>query len=325
MKILYLSCHEGLQHDEVGLFEELGHEVEVIAHYGVVNRSKVEPRPNLRGVNLTNGSLDLRLNPDYVKQFDMVYFTHYFEWIMANWHLVKGKPAVLRIWQSEHQDVNSLASYRKDGLVIVRYSELTSYGLVNASPHDCVIRAYKDPDEFSGWNGNEKFVMTTSNDIASRPQHCYLGTFQRATDGLPRKLFGRNNEALAVAGGFVTYDQLKTEYRNNAAYLYLGTHPAPYTLNFIEAFMTGAPVVSIGTRIADISGKRSSEMSEFIVDGINGFISDDERVLRANLKELLDNPALAKKIGDAGRETAIEVFGKQSIKKQWDALFRAIA
>lgn len=324
MKILYLACHEGLQYDEIKLFRELGHEVECIAKYGSVNKYSIEQRPDLIAKNLTGiGANNILLEKEDIEKFDMIYVTHYFEWVLNNWDRIRHKKVLMRYWQSEHHNLPALQFCRSEGLVLVRYSEHTQY-----SPpfynNDCVIRAYKDPDEFKDWNGQSPFVMTACHDMNSRPQHCYLSTYLGITESHPRKLFGRNNEVLGIDGGMISYEELKNEYRNNRAYMYVGTHSAPYTLNFIEAMMTGIPVVAIGSAIADFSGRISTEVPKFIKNGVDGFISNDAAQLRDYLKNLLEDIDLAKEIGKNGREKAIKLFGKDAIKQQWENLFNSL-
>lgn len=324
MKILYLACHEGLQYDEIKLFRELGHEVECIAKYGAVNKYDIEQRPDLIAKNLTGvGSNDVILEPDYIEKFDMIYITHYFEWVLNNWGHIRHKKVILRYWQSEHHNMPAIQFCRAEGLVIVRYSEHTQYSAPFYN-NDCVIRAYKDPEEFKSWNGQVRCIMTACHDMISRPQHCYLSTYIGSTEGYPRKLFGRHNEELKIDGGMVAYEELKNEYRNNRVYMYTGTHSAPYTLNFIEAMMTGIPIVAIGSKIADFSGRASTEVPKFIENGVDGFVSDHIYELRQHLDTLLNDLDLAKEIGRKGREKAIQLFGKDTIKQQWNNLFNSL-
>jgi glycosyltransferase involved in cell wall biosynthesis len=54
-----------------------------------------------------------------------------------------------------------------------------------------------------------------------------------------------------------------------------------------------------------------------IHSGCNGFCSDSLPELRRQVEYLLTHPEEAKQIGTEGRKTAISLFGKESIKKQW--------
>ncbi len=109
------------------------------------------------------------------------------------------------------------------------------------------------------------------------------------------------------------YDTLKQKYRDHRVYFYVGTQPASYTLNFIEAWMTGIPVVALGRRY------NTAEVCELIENGVNGFFSDNVEELRTFITKLLENPLYARRIGDAGRAKAMKVFGMEAIRPEWKA------
>ena len=103
--------------------------------------------------------------------------------------------------------------------------------------------------------------------------------------------------------------------------------PASYTLNFIESWMTGIPVVAIGGEFGNppfLENQFTYEIPFLIKNGVNGYCSDDLGKLTEYVKNLLEDHELAKKIGAAGREKAIELFGKEKIKKQWIKFFDSL-
>jgi glycosyltransferase involved in cell wall biosynthesis len=112
---------------------------------------------------------------------------------------------------------------------------------------------------------------------------------------------------------------MKQKLRDNRVYIYTGTQPASYTLNFMESLMTGIPVVALGSQHATSLGIAGQvyEVDKIIQNGVNGFVSDDIGYLREKILWLLDNPQAAKQIGEMGRETAIKYFGKETIKQLW--------
>jgi glycosyltransferase involved in cell wall biosynthesis len=59
------------------------------------------------------------------------------------------------------------------------------------------------------------------------------------------------------------------------------------------------------------------EIPDIIQNGVNGFVSDDINTLRGYVEFLLQNRDAAKRIGRMGRETAIELFGKENVKLAW--------
>ena len=144
---------------------------------------------------------------------------------------------------------------------------------------------------------------------------------------MPRIIYGPGNEDVAdLNGGKIPYDELKRVLRDCRVYFYTGTHPASYTLNFIEAWMTGIPIVAIGGEYgnANYFGQNTYEIPNLIQNGINGFCFDDINILHDCCKNLLEDESLAKQIGIEGRKSAIHYFGKDNIKHQWEEFFKHI-
>jgi len=121
--------------------------------------------------------------------------------------------------------------------------------------------------------------------------------------------------------GQLSFEDLKNAYRINDVYFYTGTYPASYTLNFIEAWMTGIPVVAVGSTLANLGVYQDQDAYEvpfLIENGVNGFVSDSIPELHAMCYNLLNDKELATRVGNAGRESAIKYFGKEKIKGEWD-------
>jgi glycosyltransferase involved in cell wall biosynthesis len=146
-------------------------------------------------------------------------------------------------------------------------------------------------------------------------------TFEFVARQIRLGLYGVGNDDSPYNRGSLEYEDMKEKLREMGFYFYTGTMPAPYTLGFIEAMMTGIPMVAIGKRLAYDSfyQQNTYEVADIIKSGKNGFVSDDPTTLVKNCQTLLDNPQIARKIGDNGRATAISLFGKDIIKKQWEA------
>jgi glycosyltransferase involved in cell wall biosynthesis len=233
-----------------------------------------------------------------------------------------------------------LSLYKPLGLKIVRYSPKESK-IPSYAGSDAVIRFYKDEDEFSGWTPQssgvmtlgqnmEKRVISIGQSVKKRKDFCGFRIFEEATKGFDRFLYGPDNEDSGIPGGLLSYSDMKKALRESRVYFYTGTYPAPYTLNFIEALMTGIPIVAIGPSMANVAafpnneytagyvpGQSTYEVHEIIKNGVNGFVSDDIAYLRTCITKLLENDRLAEFIGSEGRKTAIELFGKKVIKQQW--------
>lgn len=204
---------------------------------------------------------------------------------------------------------------------MVRYS-VAEQTIAHNIGTDATIYFYKDENEYKEYSGKVPRVVNFTQSLKERGRFCGYDTFMQVTEGFPRVVFGPNNSDLGeLDGGLLSHDQQIKEYQDNRAYFYHGTYPASYTLTFIEGLMTGIPMVCVGPDTGNaydmFPQQDTYEIPQIIQNGINGFVSDDITTLRGYIQQLLDNPRLAKSIGDKGRETAIEYFGMSKALAQW--------
>lgn len=333
--ILYLSCHTILEYNEVKLLTEIGHEVFPLGAYNSRGESAETKRPAIPGMRYNEEMEHLavryskeNLHPEMIEPFDVIMVMHIPDWIQLNWEKIKHKKVVWRsIGQSCVGIETQLKEFRGQGLKIVRYSPLER-GIRNYVGEDVLIRFYGDPEEWSGWNGNNDRVITIGQSINkdTRRDACRYDVFEAATVGFPRVVYGPGNQDVGeLWGGLLSYDELKAAYRDNRVFFYTGTQPSSYTLGFIEAFMTGIPIVAIGKELGQSWIRESTYEVPFIIkDGVNGFCSDDIGTLKDDVSLLLRDKEEARKIGEAGRKTAIELFGKEMIKDQWKTFLEKI-
>ena len=82
-----------------------------------------------------------------------------------------------------------------------------------------------------------------------------------------------------------------------------------YNLGLLEAMATGMPVVA------------TASVTTPVVDGVNGFVSDDLTALRERLALLLADRDEAARLGRAARATVAERFPLAAFVARWDAVF----
>ena len=334
MKLLYLSCHSVLEYDEIKLFKEMG--IDVFSH-GVYANPKTPgdiKRPAIEGdfdhhlMYLSYRYGKEQLPREFTEPFDAIMVMHVPDWIINNWEVMKDKHVIWRtIGQSDIDIERIVKQARREGLKVVRYSprERTIPGFIG---EDAIIRFYKDPAEFGPYTGEKKQIFNITQSFKQRAMACGYEEWNAATKGYPRKVAGSENETMGEDWiGCVDYKTLKKELASSRIYFYTGTHPASYVLNFVEAWMTGIPVIALGPRLGnspDALGQSTYEIPDLIENGLDGFYSDDIRELRQYIEKLIDDLPLCKKIGENGRKKAIEIFGKETIKQQWQKYFDSL-
>lgn len=344
MKLLYLSCHSVLEFEEISMFRSLGIEIfSPGAYVEPANPGDPTSRPGLQDMgydpDITEqwhklaGSMPGidpkagHLTKEFVDNFDAVMVMHIPEWIINNWEAMKHKVVIWRtIGQSIQPQEQKLAPYREQGLKIVRYSPAEER-IPSYIGGDAMIRFYKNPEEFNNWNGDIESALTINQSLPKRMQHCNGQHFINVASKVPVALAGPNNEEMPYCKhlGKLPFDQLKQAYRDYRAYLYLGTHPASYTLNFMEAWMTAIPMIVPGPKLGNptkhIPNHPLYEVHELIDNGNTGFIADDADTAVAAINYLIRNKDQAIKMGTAGRAKAIALFGIDIIQAQWKAFF----
>jgi glycosyltransferase involved in cell wall biosynthesis len=335
MRILYLPCHESLEQNEVSLLTELGHYVFSPGSFvSPENRADNHLRPNIPGLQYTEEDKaawskvsdpippgqDAKnyLTREFVDRFDLVIIMHLPRWVSRNWEAMKHKPVLWRtIGQCVEGTEIQMRPFREKGMKILRYSPMEE-NIPSFCGLDGMIRFFIDPNEFKDWNGDTNEIVTFGQSMQKRGPHCNFKFFEETTKPFPRKLFGPETEEVSFGKGKVPFDQLKAAMRDHRVYFYTGTHPASYTLNFMESLCTGIPLVCIGPEHGNFfPGHNLYEIPRLIESGVNGFYSDDQEELRSWIRQLMDNHSLAKDISQRGRETAIRHFGKPMIKEAW--------
>lgn len=330
MNILYLSCHSVLEYDEVKIFTELGHRVfSLHGAYFNPNTPSDPKRPAIT-VPIPQHLMDVAaqcskddIHPELIRWADVIYVMHKDQWILNNWERIKHRKVIWRtIGQSVPEVEGKLALCKAQGLKVVRYSP-TESGIKGYIGSDAMIRFYKDESEFGEWHGIKGGVMTVGQSMKQRGKFCGYDIWEAVTNGMPRTIYGPGNEELPYFGGCLSYQELKEAYRSHGVYVYTGTYPAAYTLNFIEAMMSGIPLVCIGHALWNIGAYniQAYEVPEIIKNGVNGFISEDIGELRSYVEKLLSDKELASRVGQEGRKTAISLFGKEMIKNQWKEFY----
>ena len=151
------------------------------------------------------------------------------------------------------------------------------------------------------------YVLSVVNDFANRDYCCNYEGWKRVTDGTPKRLVG-NNPGLSDPAP--STDELVNEYNKCAVFLNTSTY-SPIPTSLLEAMSCGTPVVSTATCM----------IPDIIENGVNGFISNDEKVLREKIDLLLQNPDICKEMGEKARETILDKFSETNFLNNWNRIF----
>jgi len=338
-KLLYLSCHQTLEYDEIKTFHELGFDVFSVGYY-------TEPA---NPVNYTRKKLNIPVDPELVKKvkslpgfnpghpvqltkeivdpFDVIVCSHFVENLELNWPLFADKVVIRRaIAQGNGSYESRFKKYRDAGIYTVRVSK-NERTLPNFAGEDCIIYGSVDPDELYGWVGDEISVLTVQKWMKRHPKHTRFDAYDIVTKPFNRKLLGKENHDVPWAESDVTYERLIECLQRARVYFSSCSRPAAFTYTFQEAWIMGCPVVTFGPKLGNFHTNHDGKMytvHEFIENEVTGFWSDDLNKLQQYILVLLNNHELAKGISAAGRKRAIELFHPNKIKQDWKDFFKYI-
>ena len=151
------------------------------------------------------------------------------------------------------------------------------------------------------------------NGMRKRARRAGADIFVRLRENLPLDLVGMQSDAMGGLGeihhrelpGFVARYRF---FFNPIRYTSMG-------LAVCEAMMLGLPIIGLAT----------TEMATAIQNGISGYVDTNVANLALRMRELLDDPHEARRLGEGARRYAQERFGIERFARDWDDTFTQVA
>ena len=162
------------------------------------------------------------------------------------------------------------------------------------------------------YTGQRASGVTVVNGAQRRPRITGFDILMQAREHVPLELVGMETEGLGGLGD-IPYRDL---HRQLAEYRFLFS-PMRYTslpLAVIEAMSIGMPVVALAT----------TELPSVITNGENGFVSCDTAWLIDRMRDLIADPAEARRLGANARQLAVERFGMERFIAAWNTAFALV-
>lgn len=159
----------------------------------------------------------------------------------------------------------------------------------------------------SGNSERDNVCLSVVNDWPNRDWCCGFNLWKQTGAGLPLRVFGKSPGFSEPAK---STEHLREIYQKSKIFYNTSIHsPVPTVL--LEAMACGCAIVSTATCM----------IPEVIQHGVNGLISNDPKELRSYLEMLLNNDAIAKKLGENARKTIEEKYSLQRFIDSWNRAF----
>lgn len=162
------------------------------------------------------------------------------------------------------------------------------------------------------YSGERARGLVVVNHLARRGRRLGADVFLRLREHLPLDLVGMAAEELGGIGE-IRHRELPAFA---ARYRFL-FNPIRYTsmgLAVIEAMMIGMPIVGLAT----------TEMATAIDNGVSGYVDTDVTRLAERMRQLLADPAEARRLGEGARRRARERFHIARFVRDWNQAFAEV-
>lgn len=358
MRVLYLSgYHPVLEYDECILLEELGTDWFSTGIYlkpdSPLSYSHLNLREPIHKLNISSDqdryNNFLSINPGYegkftgmnrpntvltkefVKEYDVIFAPNSTA-IVDNWEVIKDKPIVWRTVGAINLNLErKLKPYVSRGNVYpVRFSPVEM--IHPESNGGTYIRNYVDENIYKDWEGSNSSTILSFQSWFAQRRHLRINqSYLSLRNKLPLSNFQLYGAFVGKGDplnlGTPTWDKQVNLYRKSLAYFYIGSPVAIPAYNYLEAMMTGCPIITFGPSIGGLQSPIDNtallhEPSDFIENYVNGLYSDDLNELKEMILTLEKSPAMAASIGAKGRETALKVFSKERAINEWSDFFK---
>jgi len=166
--------------------------------------------------------------------------------------------------------------------------------------------------ENARYSGRLARGIVVVNHLRERGRRLGADVFERVRRDVPLDLAGMDAQSLGGIGEIsnVELARFVSRYRfffNPIRWTSLG-------LAIVEAMTVGMPIVGLAT----------TELASVIRDGENGFVDTRVERLVECMRALIDEPALARRLGASARRTALERYAIGRFAHDWDRALREV-
>lgn len=162
------------------------------------------------------------------------------------------------------------------------------------------------------YSGEIERGIVVVNHLRRRGRRLGLDVFEAARRAAPLDLVGMDAESAGGLGEVPPAELAAFEARYRFFF-----HPIRYTslgLALVEAMMIGMPIVGLAT----------TELSSVIEAGVSGYVDTDISRLIDPMRELLDRPDEARRLGEGARRYALERFHIDRFARDWEQAFALV-
>ena len=212
-------------------------------------------------------------------------------------------------WTKEQGD--SLRGITGDINVFITQHNMGTWGFSDIGQ---VVPHGIDTETFSGWTGsNKKYVLYSVNRLEERDYFCGHKQWQEVKSivqsQMPDVEFRLVGDNPGISRPISDVKELVSQYNNCSCYINT-SQLSPIPMTVLEAMSCGCPVVS-----------SSKQEIPKVLDGSNGFCSNNTKEMADKILEVLTDKNLASSMGAAARKTVEDRFSLDTFVSNWNDVF----
>ncbi|MEO5376627.1 MAG: glycosyltransferase [Magnetococcus sp. DMHC-6] len=169
-----------------------------------------------------------------------------------------------------------------------------------------IVSCGADPDVYLPWSGHLPVGLRVAHQITAKKEILLWSLHQEAFEAIPVQLVGFNPDIPGVKPSN-SWADLKLLLSAHRFFIHTA-HPQfedGYNMAMLEAMAAGLPVLG------------NVHPTSPIEHGVSGFLSDDPHQLAGFAKSLLEDHALARRMGEAARQLILERFSIHRFAKHF--------
>jgi spore maturation protein CgeB/SAM-dependent methyltransferase len=190
-------------------------------------------------------------------------------------------------------------------LVFISESKKADWGLEGE-----VVLPGIDAEDYQGYVGDLKKVVRIGNFLKERDVILGYSLQERILGHRPSTILGLHNPQTPNAYMPRDWDEYRDLLRRHRVYLHTtqAAYEDGYNLAMLECMATGMPVVS------------TNHAASPIQDGVNGFLTSDEKELRERIDAFLEHHERAVSMGSRAREAVLDLFPIKRFLTRWKGI-----
>lgn len=273
-----------------------------------------------RGESFPFGDNVYELPADEVRHadFDCILFQHKQNWLVDQHEVLSPEQQRLpRIYLEHDPPLENPTDQRHwmddPGVLLVHVTPFNQLMWDSGDVPNRVIDHGVMVPESVRYTGELERGIVVINHLGRRGRRLSPDVFLRAREAVPLDLVGMAAEELGGVGEvqptkLATFEARYRFFFNPIRYTSLG-------LAVCEAMTIGLPIVGLAT----------TEMATAIQNGISGYVDTSLDKLIPRMRELLSDPALARRLGEGARRYALERFDIRRFARDWEQTFAEVA